>query len=177
MRIPRSTIAVVLFLSVPPCARAQRSPHASANESAARQVAAFADTWNRHDMHAFGRLFSADADFVNVTGKWWRGRSAIERNHAFLHGTIGQSDTAGVTSPMPNFGIFGRSIITFDSSTVRMVRPDLAVAHVAWHLTGDTRTGAVREGLLLFVLTRGTGAWQIVAAQNTERDRPVGLPK
>ena len=166
--------ACFLLLS---CATAARAQHAPARESAARQVAAFADTWNRHDMQAFGRLFSADADFVNVTGKWWRGRSAIERNHAFLHGTITRTDTVGVTSPMPNFGVFGSSIITFDSSTVRMVKPDLAVAHVAWHLTGDTRTAAVRGGLLLFVLTRGPGAWQIVAAQNTERDRPAGLLK
>lgn len=165
------------FLLILSCATPTRAQHVSAKGSAAGQVAAFADTWNRHDMHAFGRLFSADADFVNVTGKWWRGRAAIERNHAFLHGTIAQSDTAGVTSPMPNFGIFGRSIISFDSSTVRMVRPDLAVAHVAWHLIGDTRTRAVRGGLLLFVLTRGTSTWQIVAAQNTERDRPPGLLK
>lgn len=177
MRIPLSTIAVVLCLSVPARANAQRAPHASANASAARQVAAFAETWNRHDMHAFGKLFAADADFVNVTGKWWMGRSAIEKNHAFLHATIARSDTAGVTSPAPNFGIFERSILTFDSSTMRMVRPDLAVAHVAWHLAGDPRTGTVRGGLLLFVLTRGTGEWQIVAAQNTERDRPSGLLK
>ena len=53
----------------------------------------------------------------------------------------------------------------------------IAVAHVAWHLTGDTRTDAVRGGLLLFVLTRGTSAWQFVVAQNTERDRPSRLLK
>lgn len=153
---------------------AQRAPE---NASAARQVAAFAETWNRHDMHAFGRLFSADADFVNVTGKWWKGRAAIEKNHAFLHGTIARNDTVGVTTPLPNFGIFGRSTMRFDSTTVRMVRPDLAVAHVAWQLTGDARTGAVRGGLFLFVLTHGKKAWQIVAAQNTERERPAGLLK
>jgi len=39
-------------------------------------------------MDAFGRLFTPDADFVNVAGSWWKGRVAIQHNHAYSHGTI-----------------------------------------------------------------------------------------
>ena len=31
-------------------------------------VAAFEDSWNRHDMETFAELFTEDADFVNVVG-------------------------------------------------------------------------------------------------------------
>src|SRR5260370_21169003 len=41
-------------------------------------VAGFAEALNRHDMDAFGRLFTPDADFVNVAGSWWKGRVAIQ---------------------------------------------------------------------------------------------------
>ena len=40
--------------------------HAESNdEGDVRQVVSgFAETWNHHDMEAFGRLFAPDADFV-----------------------------------------------------------------------------------------------------------------
>lgn len=142
--------------------------------SAVRQtVAAFADTWNRHDMAAFGQLFARDADFVNVAATWWKGRRAIERNHAFAHGVISRSDTAGLTSPPRVYGIFRHSTMTFTSIAIRLPRPDLAIAHVAWRLAGDARTTGLRTGMLSFVLVPTAGRWRIVAAQNTEIHRSV----
>ena len=81
------------LLAAATAARAQTSPD---KQAATRQAAAFAETWNRHDMRAFGRLFTTEADFVNVSASWWKG-PAIERNHAFMHGTIASTDMSGVT--------------------------------------------------------------------------------
>jgi len=53
-----------------------------------------------------GSSFAPDADFVNVTATWWRGRQAIEKNHAFTHGVIPATDTKGVTPPFTAYGIF-----------------------------------------------------------------------
>jgi ketosteroid isomerase-like protein len=149
----------------------------SSPRGAAATVAAFAERWNRHDMHAFGQLFSADAEFVNVTASWWKGRAAIERNHAFLHGTIAQTDTVGVTTSARSHGIFRTMTLTFDSVEVRDVAPGIATAHAAWRGSGDARTTAMRKGLFLFVLKKTRGAWQIVAAQNTEASRPAELSR
>jgi len=49
-------------------------------------VAGFATSWNRHDMDAFGKLFSPDAEFVNVAGDLWTGRQSIQAQHAYTHG-------------------------------------------------------------------------------------------
>lgn len=166
----RIMVSAVLFLLWIPGAPAQTVPDSSLVR---RTVAAFADAWNRHDMEAFGEIFAPDADFVNVTGTWWSGRTAIERNHAFAHGVISRSDTAGLTSPPRVYGIFRRSTMTFTSVAIRLARPDLAIAHVRWRLTGDARTGQPRTGLLTFVLAPTDGQWRIVAAQNTEINRPV----
>ena len=35
-----------------------------------RVVAAFAESWSRHDMEEFAELFAPDAEFVNVVGMW-----------------------------------------------------------------------------------------------------------
>ena len=168
--VRRIIVAGALTLLCASGVRAQAAPDPALVR---RTVATFADAWNRHDMDALGRLFAPDADFVNVAAAWWKGRTTIVRNHAFAHGTISRSDTAGLGSPARVYGIFQHSTMTFTAIAVRFARPDLAVAHVSWRLTGDTRTPAPRTGLLTFVLVPVDGQWQIEAAQNTEIHRTV----
>lgn len=97
-------------------------------------------------MRAFSQLFAANAHFVNVTGSWWKGREAIEKNHAYLHGTIASVDTATVTAPARNYGIFGTTTITFHFMDVRMLAQAVATARVPWSIRRDVRTAAVRRG-------------------------------
>jgi uncharacterized protein (TIGR02246 family) len=60
---------------------------------AATLVSEVEAAWNAHDMRRFAELFAEDADFVNVGGWWFRGRSEIQENHAVLHQTIFQGST------------------------------------------------------------------------------------
>ena len=168
------SVFTMFLLAATTVAHAQK---ASTKQAAAKPVAMFAESWNHHDMHAFGALFAPHADFVNVTGSWWKGREAIERNHAYLHGTLAASDTVMVTAPVRNHGIFGTTTITFDSIEVRMLAPTVATARVPWAIRGDVRTATVRRGLFLFVARKAKGTWLIAAAQNTELNRPSELGK
>ena len=97
----------------------------------------------------------------------------IVRNHAFAHGVISRSDSVGLRAPPRLYGIFRHSTMDFTSVAIRMARPDLAISHVSWRLTGDSRTSLARTGLLTFVLVPTAGQWQIEAAQNTEIHRTV----
>ena len=135
-------------------------------------VAGFAAAWNNHDMDAFGRLFSPDADFVNVTGILMKGRQDIQSHHAWSHGAIPESTQVPGTQPA-NYGIFKNSTMKFDTVDVRFLRKDVALARVNWQLFADARTSTPRHGVFLFVLTRGKQGWQIAAAQNTEINRTV----
>ena len=147
--------------------------HAESSEDAARRhVQEFANTWNRHDMPAFGALFADDADFVNVGGQWWKGRREIQRRHAYTHGVIPRE---AVPEALPsNYGIFKSSTYHFDRIDVRLKGSDLAIAHGAWTMTGDARTAEPRRGMMTFVLSRKGDRWVFDAAQNTEIDRRVG---
>ena len=120
--------------------------HAQGDPQDARAVVrAFEQAWNQHDMEALGALFRDDADFVNVEGSRWHGRTAIQEAHAFAHGTI-----------------FKQSRLTFDDSTAIQLGTDVVVTRSAWRLEGQvTMKGAPvppRAGILTLVLVRaGSG--------------------
>jgi len=128
----------------------------------------FAENWNKHDMGAFGSLFTSNADFVQVNGVWWKGREEIQKNVEFLHGTIPQS-SVGVTLPPSAYGVFRASIYRFEHIDVRFLTKDVAVAHILWAQLGDPRFTEPRRGMLSFVVTSEHDHWLINAAQNTVR--------
>jgi ketosteroid isomerase-like protein len=143
----------------------------SDEEDVRSAVAAFATTWNQHDMDAFGELFAPDADFVNVAGVRWVGRQEIQLRHAYAHGTIPENSLPGDNPAY--YGIFKHSTLTFVHIDVRFLRKDVALAHVDSELLGDARTQNARRGELTFVLTRENTGWLVAAAQNTEINRTV----
>ena len=104
-------------------------------------------------MDAIGALFAEDADFVNVTGTYWKGRESILLNHAFTHGAV-PIDSAGVTVPKGIYGIFKTSILHFKQIDVRFLRKDVAVAHIQTELLGDARTKNPRRTLVVMILIR-----------------------
>lgn len=115
----------------------------------------FAQVWNTHDMDAFADLFAEDADFVNIEGTRWRGRTAIKDAHQFVHKTI-----------------FKESRLTIEETTIRQLSQDVVVARSTWRLEGQTTMKGSpvpgRTGILTNVLVRSGSGWKIVVAQNTD---------
>ncbi len=116
-------------------------------------LAAFEDTWNRHDVDGMTALFTLDADFVNVLGMRLKGRAEIEAVHAELH-----RDRFAHTHVKP--------LLT----SVNYLGPDVAIAHVRWEMTGDPGAGpgGIRRGTMTHVLVRKNGEWLFRATQNTD---------
>lgn len=166
MRIEILKSIIFLTILTGACIAQQPSPKTAVTKT----VSGFEEAWNHHDMKAFGKLFTKDADFVNVAAKWDRGRTSIVKHHAWSHGAVSKSDSAG---PMKYYGMFKNSTIAFDSIAVRFVRTDVAISHVMWRLTGDTRTAFARTGMLTFIVLNNNGIWQICSGQNTEINRTV----
>lgn len=123
----------------------------------------FAEAWNRHDMDALAALFGERADFVNVIGLHWRGRAEIRRAHAELHATRMKDSRLAILS-----------------SSVRLLRPEVALVHATWELAGDTgiegKPEPPRRGVLSFVAAREAGGWVVEAAQNTDLLSRPNLP-
>jgi len=127
-------------------------------------VSAVVEAWNRHDMKAYSAQFTEDADFVNVVGMHFRGRPQIEAVHVDLHRTI-----------------FRNSNLRAVSTTVSRVNDQVALAHVAWEMTGAEglpgwNVPELRKGMMSLVLVRSGDRWLITAAHNTDAV-PLELPK
>jgi uncharacterized protein (TIGR02246 family) len=118
---------------------------------------ALVEAWNRHDMDAFGALMAEDVEFINVLGMWWRGRKATVDAHKQVHASI-----------------FKDSLLGGRTASVKYLRPDVALVHISWDMTGHLELdrsgnpGKLREGVLTAVLTREGAGWLIRAVHNTD---------
>jgi len=117
--------------------------------------------WNGHDMQRAGELLAPDADFVNVGGRWLRGRIQFIDYHVRLHEMQMRNST------WSNLAL-----------TVRALSENVAVAHLEWRIEGDRDPdGARREprhGLFTWVLAMEGDVALIAAAHNTN---VVAAPK
>ena len=128
-------------------------------EQAVRKVLAdFAEALNRGDAKAFAVLFTEDADFVVITGKYLKGRNEIVTYHESLFS-----------------GDFQGSHLDVTSVAVRFLRPDVAIARIS---TKRTENGGkeMRTSFPMFVLTKQGESWLIAAVQNTLTSGPPVLP-
>ena len=120
----------------------------------------FVRAWNAHDMKALAELFTEDADFVNVAGMWWKGRAHIQTMHERSHAAK-----------------FKDTMLVETNTTVRMLRPDVAVLHFKWELSGelnpDGKPAITRHGVMHIVAVKQANGWRIVSAQNTNAMPPV----
>ena len=103
--------------------------------------------WNLKDAQAFASQFTEDATFVNVNGALWIGKKDIQDRHA-------------------KAVIFKSSHAEIKPDSMRFLRPDIALVHVSWTITGDPRDPQPRSYLMIMVVSKRDGRWLIVAAQN-----------
>jgi uncharacterized protein (TIGR02246 family) len=111
----------------------------------AQTVAALADAWNKHDVHAFSLTFTEDADFTNVAG---------------VH--------AGVFA-----SVFKDSHQTAQLCRIRFLTPELAAVDVDWQMSGATTPDGTprgnRRGLINCIVSKQSdGSWLFDVFHNTE---------
>jgi uncharacterized protein (TIGR02246 family) len=126
-------------------------------------------------MEAMHDLDTEDAHWINVVGHHWPGRDAVYKGHAALHK-----------------GMFAKTGMSVDATTIRTIAPDVAVAVATMRFDASTDP---RWPVLPPAKTRGSftmvkrdGIWKIAHFQNTiidpraEDDDPItwdenGLPR
>jgi len=115
----------------------------------------FMQAWNKNSPQEIADLFFENADFINVTGKWWERKKEILKAHDF-----------------------GLRVI-FQDSKMEILRikekrlsKDIAVVHAHIRITGQTTNQEIiaenRETLFLFVVKKNNGGWLCESAQNTD---------
>ncbi len=114
-------------------------------------VAAREAAWNSGDVAAYRELLTEDADIVSATGRAARGRDALLKLYAEQHA-----------------GALAGAVTHTKVTHVRMLSDDVALADVEYRMTGSraSSVGAIRHGLMAFVLRRENGRWRIAAIRS-----------
>ena len=142
---------------------AQSSKQLSAADDAAIRgvVAAFAGSWNHHDMDAMHAIDTDEVEWINVTGNHWRGKADVRRGHTNIHRTICAKDEVKV-----------------DQALVRLIAPGVAIAVTTMRFSSSddkaapmySATGQIMPVVKTrgsFVLVKRGKSWKIVQFQNT----------
>lgn len=112
-----------------------------------------AEAWNRHDAAAYAALYTPDCDVVNIVGWWWKSRAEMQ---------------AKLTRAFSS--AFAHSTLAFTDIKVEFLKPDVAVAHARWSMTGARMPPGMPTpgaGIITMVLTKHAGHWRIAEFQNT----------
>jgi uncharacterized protein (TIGR02246 family) len=117
---------------------------------------AFTAAWAKHDGHELAKIMADNVDFVNVGGDWLHGRPDFELYHTRLLS-----------------GPFKQSSLKVLDTAVRFLRPDLAILHWTWSITGDGHedptTHEPRKGIFTMIVEKRSGDWLVAVAQNTNQ--------
>lgn len=159
----------LLILALSPLPGRAGVPEGRAQDEAALRalVARQAEAWNRHDAAAWCKDFAPDADFVNIAGMVFNGRTEIEKRHSAIFTSVFKESRTRVTVRKLSFP-----------------RPDVALLETEHEVTQfgalppgvqPTEPGVLRTRMK-YVLTREEAGWQIIAAQNTDV-KPSPAPK
>lgn len=128
------------------------------NEAADRkeiesQADAFLTSWNKHDFSDMKNYMTADADWVNVVGMWWRGIGQVQFAHQAFHKTM-----------------FAQVRLSKVSVDIRFVTKDVAVVHWETRADGYTTPSGQQvpagNNMALIVFVRRDGRWLMTAAEN-----------
>jgi uncharacterized protein (TIGR02246 family) len=133
-----------------------------ADEEAVRKLPqAFCEAWAKHDGHELAKIMADDVDFVTVATAYLHGRADFEKFHVRLLS-----------------GRFKGANIAQLETTVRFLRPEMAVVHWSWRIDGDKNPdGTVRQpryGMMTMVAEKRSGTWLVVVGQNT--NAILGIP-
>lgn len=126
-------------------------------------IAALDDAWARGDAVAYANRFANDGTFTNFLGMFFQGRDAFQDRHDAVFKTV-----------------FKGSTLTLRIATLRLIRPDVAIADLDAEIrgltvvpSGLTEMGGVVRSKLLMVLVREYEEWWISAYHNVAVAPPL----
>jgi uncharacterized protein (TIGR02246 family) len=155
----------ILMLATLSCFSQDGKKYGSKDLAALNSLPAkFEHYWNTHNMDSMGTMLTEDVDFVNVAGMWLKGKAATVARHKEVQLTQ-----------------FKSSAWTTDSVDIKYVKPDLAIMHIGWGMSGDFDPDGTprkpRHRIFTWVVNKQDGQWLLLAVENVNIREPVPSPK
>lgn len=153
-------LSILLFSSV---ISAQDKTDEAAIKS---QLNALFTSWNNHNYDDMKNYTTADVDWVNVVGMWWKGRKEVQFAHQAFHNAM-----------------FKNVVLDQKQSTIRFITKDVAIVHLVSYYgeftTPDGKKAGKTDDMATIVFLKKDGKWLITAGENVfidemaKRSNPV----
>ena len=161
--IPLPAWFLVFILTTPLFGGEQRQEARKMDEEAIGKILAiYVDSWNRHDMDAWGKLFTDDVDYVNRGGGWWKSNKENIEGHKVIHDLL----------------VKQKQKMTYNShiAEIHFLKPDVALVVATWEWPGFMQPSGEEwkdfKGIITMVLLKRDDRWLIRALQNTVTSPP-----
>ena len=170
IRCPAVLLVFTLVTTSLVSAKQAGSDRAVDEQSIRELVSTFETGWNTHDTNAIGSIFRDDAEFINVVGMHWRGKSAIVKAHTVYHEIMFRDCKLHTDQVQIRFPAAGSAIAVWTATQDAFTTPSGSVAP-------KTQTR------LTLLLTKANDQWLVVHGHNTRVDAeaakfdPVNQPK
>jgi uncharacterized protein (TIGR02246 family) len=155
--LPVSLVGLLICYAV--IAKAQSQIRREDEEAIKHVIAETTEAFNKHDVKAFTRFYTPDAELVTVRGERMKGAAEIEKGLA----TIFATRATGATLKLLDVSI-------------RFIKSDVAVAHVVNEMSGVTNAEGQKmpshRELSIRVLVKQSGVWRVTAFHNTIINTP-----
>lgn len=133
-----------------------------ADEAAIRSVVdRYEQTWNAHDLAAWGELFTENVDYVHRGGGWWRSNEDNVDGHRRIHERLAAQHQ--------------EMNLQLTVASITFLHPRIALVHVTSEWPGfdlPAASGDEVAGIMTMIVMEDGGAWRIRALQNTLVTRP-----
>lgn len=136
--------SLIAVLSFPIVARSNQEP-LNAEDIIRATVAAYAGAWNNADAKTVSELYTTDADYTGFGSVMTRGRLQIEKRYAELL-----------------FGRYRGTSLAVTVSSIRFLKPDVAIVDGTLELTGltdESGAPAPTDGLYIATMTQIEDRW------------------
>lgn len=120
--------------------------------------------WSQHAIAEHTKLFTEDADLVNVVGMHLHGRQEIFDQHVQLHRTI-----------------FANSVSRIIDLSVHLLADEIALVHMNWEMKGAAQLPGwnvpePRTGVMTLLWVNQGNGWRVRAVHNTDTLPVPALP-
>jgi uncharacterized protein (TIGR02246 family) len=153
-----SLVVVASAVATQPARGQDKGEGRTVDEKAIRAVLATCEeTWNKHDMKAWGKLFTDDVDYVNRAGGLWKGNRANVEAHEAIHEAMKKQNQ--------------KMTWTAAVEKISFLSPDIALVHATSNWPGFTFPSGEEakefRGIMTLVMVKQDGNWLIRALHNT----------
>ena len=116
--------------------------------------------WNKNDADKFTEDFTTDADFVNIFGQRFKGKTEVRDRHDLIFKGFLKNTTF--------------KLIDLDMKEIKSSK--IVIAHVTWNVASPNDNDATSKlsdspinlnGIFTQVFVNENGKWKIIASQNT----------